>query len=171
MVARRAYDLRGGEVGRRLGRMRRVRIGQAQNGVVRVAGSIRAGGELLRSPVTHRPCAAFRVAIEVSRGGRKREMELADARPFFIADDSGEAVVDTGAGPFSLALFWDRKGSNRFFARSDDDLRTVRGLLESANISTTTFMGGSRLIDYREAVLLVGAKPLLINNWRKALDE
>jgi hypothetical protein len=160
-VTRVVYDLIGRwtRVRRALARMRRVRIGDAKGGVARVSGSVRAAGELLRAPVTHRACAAFQVVIEM-RDGRwpwRTEMELADARPFFVADDSGEAVVDTGAGPFSLALIWDRRGSTHPWRSDDDPLRTARGLLESANVTTSTWTDRSKAVRYREAVLLVGA--------------
>ena len=145
---------------RALGRRPSVRISDAKDGEVRLTGTIHPAGELLHAPVTQRPCAGYKVIVEVrATDGWERVIDLEDARPFKLVDESGEALVDTAAGPFALALVPDRRGTNPVRQSAEGgDIRAVRSLLNSADIATTDLMDSPKKFRYREAVLLPGRR-------------
>jgi hypothetical protein len=147
----------------------RVPIGEAREGVVRLTGAVRPLGELLHAPVTRRRCVAFQVIVEArdSRGGPTRVLDLAKAGRLAVADESGEAVVDTATGPFSLDLLPDQRGSTRYLRRSEgEDIRTVRALLESENVGINHWLGPPEHFRYSEAVLLPGQEVSVAGNGR-----
>lgn len=195
-------------VKRRLAGRARVSIGEAQEGLVRLTGSAQAIGELLRAPVSQRPCVAFQIVARMRdrSGPWKTVMQLEGVCPFILADMSGQAVIDTAAGPSSMSLVPNRRGSSSAFRPDHADLRIVRALLRSRDIETETVFGRERGVWFTEAALLPGTnvsvsgccarevaldgeragyrdvpqrlivqgtaeEPLLISNWREALDE
>jgi hypothetical protein len=200
---------RDARVKRRLAGRARVSIGEAQEGLVRLTGRARPIGELLRAPVSQRPCVAFQIVARMRRNGKgpwTTVMELEEACPFILADKSGQAVIDTAAGPFSMSLVPNRRGSSSPFRADSADLRIVRALLRSRDIETETVFGRERGVWFTEAALLPEAtvsvsghcarevaldgertgyrdlpqrlimqgtagEPLLISNWRGALEE
>ena len=93
----------------------RTRIRDAAEGTVRVTGRVRRRGDLLKAPVSGRPCVAYQLLVEEDNDGWGQLRELWDARPFVIADETGEALVDTVAGPFRLALDSDERGGTELF--------------------------------------------------------
>jgi hypothetical protein len=142
-----------------LARLPHVAVAEARAGALRLTGQVRSRGDLLRGPITRRPCVAFHLVVEQLRErGWVRIMELADARPFRLADDSGEALVDTANGPFALALFPDRRGPKRGEADAE---QAMRSLLESAGFDPTGDEPGISLfptVRYREGVLSEGRR-------------
>ncbi len=96
----------------------RTSIRDGADGIVRVTGRVRRRGELLKAPVSGRPCVAFQLLVEDhDADGWGKLLELRDARPFVIADETGDALVDTAAGPFHLALHSDERGGTGLFDR------------------------------------------------------
>jgi hypothetical protein len=72
---------------------------------------------LVIAPVSGRPCVAFQLFVEErNRRSWLDLLELRDAQSFIVADDTGEAFVDT-SGPFSLALVPDERGTMGWFDR------------------------------------------------------
>jgi len=144
----------------RLSRRARVAIAEAPDGLVRLTGRVHPMGEPLKAPISQRPCVAFQLVIRMKDGqGRwAKVQELEDARPFTLADESGQAVVDTAAGPFSLSLVPSRSASSSFFLSDTADLRIVRAMLRSANIETENIFGHEHGVRFSEAVLLPASK-------------
>ncbi len=144
---------------RALAGRRRVPIAEAQEGPVRMTGRARQVGDLLRAPVSQRPCIAFHLVIE-ERGVKydwQKVLELTDARPFMLVDESGTALVETVPGLFSLALVPDRRGSRSIFGSNGDEMKRVRALLGSTDVSTETMFGLEKTFRFSEGALLQGA--------------
>jgi hypothetical protein len=146
-------------VKRALARRPRVSIARAPDGVVRVTGRVRAGGDLLRGPVTQRPCVAYHLVIEGDEQGNWGSvLELEDARPFTLIDQTGEAFIDVAGRSFLLALVVDKSGWTRSGADLDAPSQAVRSLLESANVALDGMFDGPRRFRYREAALREGRR-------------
>jgi len=141
---------------RRLARRMRVAIASAREGIVRITGRVHFTGEPLKSPVSQRPCIAFHVVARMRDGKAAwtTVMELQGTRSFTLSDKSGQAVIDTDAGPVSMSLVPDRRGSSSSFQSESADLRIVRALLRSKDIETETVFGHERGVWFTEAVLL-----------------
>jgi hypothetical protein len=191
----------------RLARRARVAIAEAHDGLVRLTGRAQPSGESLTSPVSQRCCVAFQLVVKVMDGdGQWRDvLEVEEARPFTLVDESGQAAIDTAAGPCSISLVPDRKDSSSIFRSESNDLRIARALLRSRDVETETILGRERGIWFTEAVLLAGAEvavggqcarevtldgdragyrevpqrlvvrgtaqePLMLSNWRAALE-
>jgi hypothetical protein len=146
---------------RREGRLRRailrhprVPIAAASSGVVHVAGIVRAAGQIVRAPATGRSCVAFQLVVAApQRGSYVRVLVASDARSFVLTDDSGEAIVDLTAGPFTL--IGDQGGTRWCSAKADSpEMSLLCELLDLAEIPTKTPMGFSKSLRYREVVLL-----------------
>jgi hypothetical protein len=73
-------------------------IGQIEGGAVRVTGRVsRVDDDLLVGPATGRRCLAFQITVEEeSRGVPRVVARLGQARPFWIEDGTGRALVDPG---------------------------------------------------------------------------
>jgi hypothetical protein len=132
-------------------------IREAPDGKVRIRGRVRARGPLLRAPVTGRPCVGFHLLVYERHVLRMRGRELEDlldieqACPFAVADDSDEANVDT-SNPFELEA--ERRGlpqGSDPASRAERDC--VTRLLESRGFSATNLLGLSRSISYEEGIL------------------
>jgi hypothetical protein len=139
------------------------RIGEA-HGTVRVSGRIRPGEQLLKAPLSGRRCVGYELVIYtwggVTSGGAEYGTAewrwLVDAQkacPFFVADEGGEARIDT-SGPFSLALVHDRTGTTK--GRYPGEHRALARFLKSKGIDATTWLGGWRAFKYGEGVLVEG---------------
>ena len=141
----------------------RARIREIRDGLVRVTGQVRCHGELLRAPVSGRPCAAFHVLVEERRSFRTQDngwtvlLDLQDARPFSVVDDSGQATVDT-SGPMELALKGIRGPMRRPDPAKRAQLEGVKRLLESRGFSTRTLLGLPRTLLYEETIVAEGQK-------------
>jgi hypothetical protein len=134
-----------------------------------VTGQVRPHGELLRAPLSGRPCVAFHVLVQewhyfnsdTAFSGWNVLLDLRDICPFSVADESGEATVDT-TGPTELLLDVDKRGSTR---RRDPENRAQRErltrLLESRGLSTKGSFGLSKKIMYEEAILTAGQQILV----------
>jgi hypothetical protein len=131
----------------------RTSIRDVADGTVRVTGRVRRRGELLKAPLSGRSCVAFQLLVEHhDHDGWGKLLELRDARPFVIADETGEALIDTAAGPFHLALDSDERGGTGLFDRiGEAQLQTLMsvGAFESPGRTR-----GKRR--YREGILREG---------------
>lgn len=147
-------------VRQRLARRPRVSIAEAQEGIVRWTGRAHLLGEPLTAPASHRPCVAYQLTISLPRdeGGWKEVLELADSRPFVLADETGHGVVDPKAGPFAVSIVPDRKASTSPFQQDSEEVKRARALLRSENIDEQTFFGDNKPIRFSEAVLSAGAE-------------
>jgi hypothetical protein len=158
----------------RLARRRSVPIAQVQEGLVRWSGRVHLTTEPLTAPVSQRPCVAYQLTIMLGdgEGGWSKVLELTDARPFILADETGRGVVDAMAGPFAIALVPDRKASSSAFRADGADLRSVRALLREQDIPTRTVFGTDQPVKFTEAVLLPGSELSVSGSctWEIALD-
>jgi hypothetical protein len=146
---------------RTLARRRRVPIRTIGDDIVRVTGRVRAGSELIQAPVSGRPCVAFHLLIEQWVNVRRVPrwdvlLELQDVRPFSIVDESAEAMIDPD-GPTAVVLVFDKSGPSRRFDEADrTQFKELKRILESAGISITFWLGGSKILRFREGVLEEG---------------
>jgi len=129
------------------------------DGAVRVTGRIRGAGELLQAPLSGRPCVAYELVVEgvVPVGGsgpdassRRRFVDLRDARPFSITDESGTARIDT-SGPFRLALRPESTGGTR--GAYPGKHQALSALLEARGLMAVNWLGRWRPLYYAESVL------------------
>lgn len=100
-------------VRRALKRIPRVDIRDAADeAVVRIVGRVHVERETLASPLTGQPCVAFQLFAESAEGeeGSSAALDLRGARPFAVADQTGDVLVDT-EGPYLLALRANTLGS------------------------------------------------------------
>jgi len=136
----------------------RARIREIRDGLVRVTGQVWSHGELLCAPVSGRPCVAFHVLVEERLPFRTQDngwtvlLDLQDARPFSVVDDSGQATVDT-SGPMELALKGMRGPMPRFDPANRAQLERVKRLLESRGFATRTSLGLPRTLLYEETIV------------------
>src|SRR5262245_46666294 len=131
---RHVYDP-GAGTKRKLAARPRVRIGQAGDGTIRVTGLVQPGGELLRAPLSGRPCVAFQLLVERDEEEPAPSLELRDARSFTIVDEGCQALVDTN-GPYVLALVRDVTGATGWPNRHLPMHDTLARLLESGGVRT-----------------------------------
>jgi hypothetical protein len=128
------------------------------NGAIRVTGRLRGDGERLQAPLSGRPCVAYELVVDgwVRLGGgpdstvRRRFVDLRDARPFLVTDESGTARIDT-SGSFRLALRPDFAGRTRGAYPGKHHALSL--LLESRGIVATGWLGRWKPFDYAEGVL------------------
>jgi hypothetical protein len=141
---------RDARIKRTLARRPRTRIREAAEGLLRVGGRVRRRGEPLTAPVSGRACVAFQLLIEEQTSdGWATALDLRDIQPFVLADESGEALVDT-SGPFVLALMADeRGGTGRFDTIGLARLQALRSFVGSR-------AGDSRKLRYKECILKEG---------------
>jgi hypothetical protein len=131
----------------------RTRIGDGTDGVVRLTGRVRRRGELLKAPVSGRPCVAFQLLVEGDNGdGWDKLLESRDARPFVIADETGEALVDTAGGPFHLALNSDERGGTGLFDQIGE--AQLQAVMSVGTFESPGRARGKRR--YREGILCEG---------------
>jgi hypothetical protein len=134
-------------------------IRAAREGKLRIRGRARGRGQLLHAPVTGRPCVAFHLTVYEWHVLRTRDrqfdvlFEMAGACPFSIADDSGEATVDTSK-PFDLELAAERRGLPPLGdPTSQAEREVVIRLLESRGFSASNLLGLPRYLSYEEGIL------------------
>ena len=162
-IARIAYDATISDEARirqRLARRARVAIAEAQEGAVRLIGRVHLTGEALIAPVSQRPCIAYQTTIRIGNndGQWEKALGLEDLCPFVLTDETGQAVIESGAGPYSILLIPGLTASTSRFREDSAELKTARGLLRAENIDEQTFFGNNKPIQFSEAVLLPGTE-------------
>jgi hypothetical protein len=130
-------------------------------GTVRLTGRVRRNGGLLSSPLSGRPCVAYEFSVHEpirfsgNDGGNGWHclVDMREATPFLVADESGEARIDP-SGPFLMSLKYDRGGeSSGKHPGKHQDLASV---LAAIDIASTGWLGGWRRFRYAEGVLEEG---------------
>jgi hypothetical protein len=124
------------------------------HGPVRVIGRIHRDAKLLEAPLSGRRCVVYELVVdELSSGSPslwRRLLDLRQACPFLLEDDSGTARIDT-AGPGFVALVHDRVGvTSGVYPGNHLELSMV---LESWGLLPTTWLGRWRPLRYAEGVL------------------
>jgi hypothetical protein len=127
------------------------------HGSVRLIGRIRRSGDLLRAPLSGRPCIAYEVLVDEpglvsKRGGAewRRMVELREAQSFFVADESGEARIDT-SGPFLMSVDYDRSGKTE--GKYPGKHQDLASFLTSIDVVSTDWLGEWISFRYAEGVL------------------
>ena len=157
---------------RALSRRPRAWIREAR-GLVRVTGRIHREGQLLKAPLSGRPCVVYEVVVDafVNHGGTglwRRFVDLTGARPFLLTDETGTARVDT-SGPFFLALVHDRAGKTSGPYPGVHHALSV--ILEEHGLKATNWRGRWRPIFYSEGVLEQGALVSVGGNAAPEIDQ
>jgi len=145
----------------RLGRLPRVRVGEVGDVPVRVVGHVRRAAEPLLAPLSDRPCVAFglRIAQIHGPGLRRPVLELRDAVPFVLVDDSGVALVEPH-DTRRMALRPDLNGTIGGVGRRRPEAPAgyhVFSLLEAHGTNTVTWLGGEKAYSFEEAILALDA--------------
>jgi hypothetical protein len=132
---------------------------ETAHGTVRLTGHVRRIGELLLAPLTGRPCVAHEIFVDErghpgSQGmsNWRRRVEIRQASPFMVADESGEARVDT-SGPFHIAVVHDRSGTTPWLGRYPGKHRELSLFLEAAGVVATGWLGRWKVFHYSEGVI------------------
>jgi hypothetical protein len=148
-------------INRTLAAQPRARVQEA-HGTVRLTGRVRRTGEPLYAPLSGRRCVAYEMFIYerlrpggVGMSGWHRFVEQRQVDPFVVADESGEARVDT-SGPFRLALVHDRIGTTGGFGPYPGTHRELGQFLESVGVETRGWLGFWKVFHYREGVIEEG---------------
>jgi hypothetical protein len=141
------------------------------HGPVRVAGRVHRDANLLKAPLSGRPCVVYELVIdELSSGSPslwQRLLDLRQACPFLLEDDSGTARIDT-AGPGFVALIHDRVGvTSGIYPGNHLALSMV---LESCGILPMTWFGRWRPLRYAEGVLEQGELVTAGGNGEREID-
>ena len=155
---------------RALAARQRTWIGEA-NGPVRVTGRIRRDAKLLEAPLSGRRCVVYELVIdELSSGAPslwQRLLDLRQACPFLLEDDSGTARVEP-AGPGFVALIHDRVGvTSGIYPGNHLELSKV---MESCGILPMTWLGRWRPLRYAEGVLELGELVTVGGNGAREID-
>jgi len=140
-------------------------------GTVRVTGRIHRDAKLLEAPLSGRRCVVYELVVdELSSGSPslwQRLLDLRQACPFLLADDSGTARVDT-AGPGFVALVHDHVGvTSGVYPGKHRELSMV---LESSGILPMTWLGHWRPLRYAEGVLELGELVTVGGNGAREID-
>jgi len=131
------------------------------HGTTRLTGRVRRIGELLCAPLSGRPCVAYEVVVqELGRSSGPgvpawRSVERSDAHPFLVADESGEARIDT-SGPYLMSLSYDHSGNTGGFDKFPDKHPALATFLLSLAVVPTNWLGRWRRFRYAEGVLEEG---------------
>jgi hypothetical protein len=131
-------------------------------GTVRLTGRARRIGELLRAPLSGRPCVAYEVVVDEPGSARgpgaaawRHRVELHDAQPFLVVDETGEARVDT-SGPMLISLSYDHTGYTGAFGQFPGDHQALASFLWSLDVVRINWLGRWRRFRYAEGVLEEG---------------
>ena len=124
---------------------------------IRVTGRIHRDAKLLEAPLSRRPCVGYELLIdEISIAVPSlwpRVLELRQACPFLLRDDSGTARIDHG-GPSLRGP--DSRPRRRDQRRYPGNHRELSMVLESCGLLPMTWLGRWRPPRYAEGVLEPG---------------
>ena len=140
-------------------------------GTVRVTGRIQRDARLLEAPLSGRSCVVYEVVVDelssASPSLWQRLLDLRQACPFLVEDDSGTARIDT-AGPGFVALVHDHVGvTSGIYPGNHLELSTV---LESCGILPMTWFGRWKPLRYAEGVLEIGELVTVGGNGGREID-
>jgi hypothetical protein len=141
------------------------------DGPVRVTGQIHQDAKLLQAPLSGRRCVVYELVIdELSSGSPslwQRLLELRQACPFLLADESGTARIEP-AGPGFVALIHDRVGVTS--GAYPGNHRELSRVLESSGLLPMTWLGRWRPLRYAEGVLEPGELVTVGGNGAREID-
>jgi len=127
------------------------------HGPVRVTGRIHRDAKLLEAPLSGRPCVGYELVVDEMSGAVpslwERVLDLRQACPFLLEDDSGTARIDT-AGHGFVALIHDHVGVTSGIYPGNH--RALSMVLESSGLLPMTWLGRWRPLRYAEGVLEPG---------------
>ena len=155
---------------RALAARRRSWISEA-HGPVRVTGRIQRDAKLLEAPLSGRRCVVYELLVdELSTGAPslwRRLLDLRQACPFLLEDDSGKARIDT-AGPGFVALVHDHVGvTSGVYPGNHLKLSMV---LESSGLLPMSWLGRWKPLRYAEGVLEPGELVTVGGNGAREID-
>jgi hypothetical protein len=141
------------------------------HGPVRVTGRIHRDAKLLEAPLSGRSCVVYELVVdELSSAASsfgERLLDLRQACPFLLKDDSGTARIDP-AGPGFVALIHDRVGvTGGIYPGKHLALSRV---LESCGLLPMTWFGRWRPLRYAEGVLEPGELVTVGGNGAREID-
>jgi hypothetical protein len=156
---------------RALAARRRSWISEA-HGPVRVTGRIQRDARLLEAPLSGRRCVAYELVVDEPSSAApslwERLLDVRQACPFLVEDDSGTARVDT-AGPGFVALVHDRVGVTS--GAYPGDHRDLSRVLESWGLLPMTRLGRWIPLRYAEGVLEPGELVTVGGNGAREIDQ
>lgn len=156
---------------RALAARRRTWISEA-HGPVRVTGRIQRDARLLEAPLSGRRCVVYELVVdELSSESPSlwpRLLEVRQACPFLLEDDSGTARIDT-VGPGFVALVHDRVGVTSGIYPGDH--LALSKVLESWGILPATWLGRWKPLRYAEGVLEPGELVTVGGNGGREIDQ
>lgn len=140
---------------RRMARTPRTPIERISGGAVCVHGRASRAADVLVAPVTQRHCLAFVLTVfEEGEGGRAPLARLRQARPFWLEDGSGRALVEPGSH-FEV-LVGDVQARLSEPSMSEAAIHSLRQVLREWGVSTEARIGSRRILHYDERVVLEG---------------
>jgi hypothetical protein len=155
---------------RALAARRRTWISEA-HGPVRVTGRIERDAKLLEAPLSGRPCVGYELVVDEMSGAVpslwERVLDLRQACPFLLRDDSGTARIDP-AGPGFVALIHDHVGVTSGIYPGNH--RALSRVLESCGLLPMTWLGRWRPLRYAEGVLEPGELVTVGGNGAREID-
>jgi hypothetical protein len=137
-----------------------------------VTGRIHRDAKELKAPLSGRPCVVYELVVdELSSGSPslwQRLLDLRQACPFLLEDDSGTARVDT-AGHGFVALVHDRVGVTSGVYPGDH--LALSKVLESCGLLPMTWLGRWRPLRYAEGVLEPGELVTVGGHGAREIDQ
>jgi len=122
-----------------------------------VTGRIQRDAKVLEAPLSGRRCVAYELVVDELTSGSpslwQRLLDLRQACPFLLEDDSGTARIDT-AGPGFVALVHDCAGVTSGIYPGKH--RALSRVLESHGVLPMTWLGRWKPLRYAEGVLEIG---------------
>ena len=141
------------------------------HGPVRVTGRIHRDAKLLEAPLSGRRCVVYELVVDELTGASpslwQRLLDLRQACPFLLEDDSGMARVET-AGPGFVALVHDHVGVTSGVYPGKH--RALSRLLESAGLLPMTWLGRWKPLRYAEGVVELGELVTVGGNGAREID-
>jgi len=154
-LAHRKSPARDRIVNRELLQLRRRRIGEIGEGLVRVVGKARPLAEPLVAPLSGRACVAFRLDIIENHelDGWRAVVEHQEGVPFMVVDDTGEVRVPFGAADIALVPDVTGRISGSFPELCTEFERQVFRIAGTQVVEDLRKSGEPRAFRYEEAIL------------------
>jgi hypothetical protein len=130
--------------------------GATEGARVRIVGRVLARDRVLRGPLSHRECVAFRVLVETRRQSGKsshwvKTIDEHQEVDFVLEDETGRARVESRGSDFLIVL--DHSDSSGFLNDASPELEAF---LSERGHQSTSFLGMNKTMRYREGALETG---------------
>jgi hypothetical protein len=126
-----------------------------EGGAVRVTGKVEPRAELLRAPISGRPCVVYKLTLQDVRG--RLVDSVSRAGTFAVVDETGSVLVEP-EGELALALERDTRVDARLSALEGEPRVRVEAILREAGIPTEWGFWETPTDDLREEIMSDGAK-------------